>query len=95
VIGAGVERGGPYYPREYRPPSLARGRQQQRHDRVARADRARRRAAVDTSVRARLDLLLDDRAHPVQATVLVLAAVAVLVLPTMLVVLPWLAGLAD
>ena len=51
-------------------------------------------AAADTSVRARLDLRLDVRAHRVQAALLVLAAVAVLVLPTVLVVLPWLSRLA-
>ncbi len=51
-------------------------------------------AAVDTSVRARLDLLLDARAHRLQATVVLLAAVAVLVVPTVLVVLPWLSRLA-
>jgi len=51
-------------------------------------------AAADTSVRARLDLLLDARVHRLQATAVLLAAVAVLVLPTVLVVLPWLGHLA-
>lgn len=50
-------------------------------------------AASDTGLRVRLDLLLDDDRHPVQAAGLVLAAAAVLVLPTLLVVLPWLTGL--
>ena len=52
-------------------------------------------AAVDTALQARLDLLLDDGTHRVQAVVLLLVAAAVLVLPTVLVVLPWLAGLAG
>lgn len=52
-------------------------------------------AASDVGLSARLDLLLDDRRHPVQAALLLIVAAAVLVLPTLLVVLPWLAGLAD
>lgn len=52
-------------------------------------------AASDTGLRARLDLLLDDRRHWVQATCVLAAAAAVVVLPTLLVVLPWLNGLAG
>jgi Zn-dependent protease with chaperone function len=51
-------------------------------------------AASDVGLRARLELLLDDGSHRVQATSLVVAAVGVLVLPTVLVVLPWLTRLA-
>jgi hypothetical protein len=40
-------------------------------------------------------LLLDDRRHLAQATVLVLLAAGVLVVPTLLVVLPWLSSLAG
>lgn len=50
-------------------------------------------AAIDTALQVRLGLLLDDGTHRVQATVLLLLAAAVLVLPTVLVVLPWLAGI--
>ena len=52
-------------------------------------------AASDTGLRARLDLLLDDDAHRVQAGALLVSAVAVLVLPTVLVVLPWLTSLSG
>lgn len=52
-------------------------------------------AASAVGLRARLDLLLDERRHPLQAATLLLAAAAVLVLPTLLVVLPWLDGLAG
>ena len=52
-------------------------------------------AASDTGLRARLDLLLDERHHRLQALAVLLAAAAVLVLPTLLVVLPWLNGLAG
>jgi len=48
---------------------------------------------ADTGMRARLDLLLDERRHLVQATVVLASATAVLVLPTLLVVLPWLGAL--
>jgi Zn-dependent protease with chaperone function len=50
-------------------------------------------AVADTGMRARLDLLLDERRHLVQATVVLASATAVLVLPTLLVVLPWLGAL--
>lgn len=52
-------------------------------------------AASELGLRARLDLLLDDKRHPAQSAALALAALAVLVLPTLLVVLPWLQRLAD
>ena len=52
-------------------------------------------AASDTGLRARLDLVLDDDAHRVQAGALLVSAVAVLVLPTVLVVLPWLTSLSG
>jgi beta-lactamase regulating signal transducer with metallopeptidase domain len=52
-------------------------------------------AAAGTGLQARVDLLLDDRRHPAQATVLLLIAGGVLVLPTLLVVLPWLSALAG
>lgn len=52
-------------------------------------------AAADTHLQARVGLLLDDRRHLAQATVLLLLAAGVLVLPTLLVVLPWLSGLAG
>jgi Zn-dependent protease with chaperone function len=51
--------------------------------------------ASNVGLQARLELLLDDRSHRVQATLLAIAAVAVLVLPTVLVVLPWLADLRQ
>jgi Zn-dependent protease with chaperone function len=50
-------------------------------------------AAADTGMAARLELLLDEDSHRVQATVVLLTAVGVLVLPTLLVVLPWLSSL--
>jgi Zn-dependent protease with chaperone function len=52
-------------------------------------------AAADTHLQARVELLLDDRRHLAQATVLLLLAAGVLVLPTLLVVLPWLSSLAG
>jgi Zn-dependent protease with chaperone function len=52
-------------------------------------------AASDVGLGARLDLLLDDRPHRLQATGVLVAAAAVLALPTLLVVLPWLAGLGS
>ncbi|HEX2895406.1 MAG TPA: M56 family metallopeptidase [Marmoricola sp.] len=52
-------------------------------------------AAVDGSLQVRLGLLLDDRRHVPQAVLLLVLAVGVLVLPTLLVVLPWLTGLAG
>jgi Zn-dependent protease with chaperone function len=51
-------------------------------------------AAADSDLQVRVELLLDERRHGVQATVLVLLASGVLVLPTLLVVLPWLSGLS-
>ena len=50
-------------------------------------------AASDLGLRARLDLLLDERQHRLQAAGMIAAAIGVLVLPTLLVVLPWLSGL--
>jgi Zn-dependent protease with chaperone function len=50
-------------------------------------------AASDLGLAVRLDLLLDERRHRVQATLVLLTAAAVLVLPTLLVVLPWLTDL--
>jgi len=50
-------------------------------------------AASGVGLRARLDLLLDERHHRLQAAGVVAAAIGVLVLPTLLVVLPWLTGL--
>jgi beta-lactamase regulating signal transducer with metallopeptidase domain len=52
-------------------------------------------AASDVGRGARLDLLLDDRPHRLQATGVLVGAAAVLALPTLLVVLPWLAGLGS
>lgn len=49
--------------------------------------------AEGATLRARLDVLLDERPRPLQATAAVLAAAAVLLLPTVLVVQPWLASL--
>jgi Zn-dependent protease with chaperone function len=51
-------------------------------------------AASDTGLRVRLDLLLDEGPHRMQAAVVLAAAAAVLVLPTVLVVLPWLSHLS-
>lgn len=45
------------------------------------------------SLAARAEALRDDRRHPVQAGAVVGLAAAVLALPTLLVVLPWLTGL--
>ncbi len=45
------------------------------------------------SLAARVEVLRDEGAHPLQAGVAVTLAVAVLSLPTVLVVLPWLTGL--
>jgi Zn-dependent protease with chaperone function len=45
------------------------------------------------TLRARLDVLLDEESHPVQAGVLYALAIAVLALPTLLVVVPWLSSL--
>lgn len=50
-------------------------------------------AAIDTALQVRLGLLLHEGSHRFQATLLLLLAAAVLVLPTVLVVLPWLGGL--
>jgi Zn-dependent protease with chaperone function len=52
-------------------------------------------AAADTHLQARVGLLLDDRRHLAQAVVLLLLAAGVLVVPTLLVVLPWLSSLAG
>jgi Zn-dependent protease with chaperone function len=52
-------------------------------------------AASDTGLRARLDLLLDEDTHRVQAALVLVTAAAVVVLPTLLVVLPWLTGLGG
>lgn len=51
-------------------------------------------AASELGMQARLDLLLDERPHPLQSAGVVVGALGVLVLPTLLVVLPWLDGLA-
>ncbi|MCK9824670.1 M56 family metallopeptidase [Nocardioides cavernae] len=45
------------------------------------------------SLQARVEVLRDERPHPVQAAVVVALAAALLALPTVLVVLPWLTGL--
>jgi Zn-dependent protease with chaperone function len=50
-------------------------------------------AASELGLAVRLELLLDDRRHRLQATCVLLAAAAVLVVPTLLVVLPWLTDL--
>jgi Zn-dependent protease with chaperone function len=50
-------------------------------------------AASGIGLRTRLDLLLDEDGHRLQATAVAVAAIGVLVLPTLLVVLPWLTGL--
>ncbi len=52
-------------------------------------------AASEVGLVARLDLLLDERVHRLQATAVLAASVAVLALPTLLVVLPWLTGLGS
>jgi Zn-dependent protease with chaperone function len=52
-------------------------------------------AATGSDLQVRIGLLLDDHRHRVQASVLLLLAAGVLVLPTLLVVLPWLQGLAG
>ena len=52
-------------------------------------------AASEVGLQARLDLLLDENPHRLQAGMVLVGAIAVLVLPTVLVVLPWLTGLAD
>jgi hypothetical protein len=49
-------------------------------------------AASGVGLQVRLGLLLDESSHRVQSALLLLAAAAVLVLPTVLVVLPWLDG---
>jgi Zn-dependent protease with chaperone function len=51
-------------------------------------------AATDVGLAVRLDLLLDQHTHRVQAVLVLLTAAAVLVLPTLLVVLPWLTHLS-
>lgn len=43
----------------------------------------------------RVELLGDTRPHPVQSALVTVAAVALLGLPTLLVVVPWLSGLAE
>jgi Zn-dependent protease with chaperone function len=47
-----------------------------------------------SSLAARVEVLRDPRPHRVQSALVLLLAVALLALPTMLVVLPWLTGLA-
>jgi Zn-dependent protease with chaperone function len=51
-------------------------------------------AASGVGLAVRVELLLDDRLHRLQAGCVLLAAAAVLVLPTLLVVLPWLTDLS-
>ncbi len=46
------------------------------------------------SLAARVEVLRDTGTHRLQATVVLLVAAAILALPTLLVVLPWLSGLA-
>jgi Zn-dependent protease with chaperone function len=46
------------------------------------------------SLAARVEVLRDTRSHPWQAAAVSLLAAAILALPTLLVVLPWLTGLA-
>jgi Zn-dependent protease with chaperone function len=46
------------------------------------------------SLAARVEVLRDTRSHPRQAAAVSLLAAAILALPTLLVVLPWLTGLA-
>jgi Zn-dependent protease with chaperone function len=50
-------------------------------------------AASGTGVAERVEVLCDTRPHPVQAVLVTLAALALLALPSALVVLPWLSGL--
>lgn len=52
-------------------------------------------AASEVGLQARLALLLDDRRHRLQAALVLATATAVLVLPTVLVVLPWLFGIGG
>jgi Zn-dependent protease with chaperone function len=52
-------------------------------------------AASDLGIVARVGLLLDEHPHRLQAACVLLAAAAVLVLPTLLVVLPWFSELAG
>lgn len=52
-------------------------------------------AASGVGLQARLTLLLDDRKHRLQAALVLATATAVLVLPTVLVVLPWLLGVGG
>jgi Zn-dependent protease with chaperone function len=47
-----------------------------------------------SSLAARVEVLRDPRPHRVQSALVLLLAVAILALPTLLVVLPWLTGLA-
>lgn len=49
-------------------------------------------AASGVGLQVRLGLLLDESSHRLQALLVLAAAMSVLVLPTVLVVLPWLAG---
>ncbi|GAA5116334.1 M56 family metallopeptidase [Alloalcanivorax gelatiniphagus] len=51
--------------------------------------------SAGSSIAARVEVLRDDRAHPLQAAVVSLLALAILALPTLLVVLPWLSGLGP
>jgi len=52
-------------------------------------------AASEVGLGARLDLLLDDRPHRIQAVCVLGVAISVIALPTLLVVLPWLTGLGS
>lgn len=49
--------------------------------------------SAGSALAARVEVLRDGRAHRVQAAVVVALAAAILALPTLLVVLPWLTGL--
>jgi len=50
--------------------------------------------SAGSSLAARVEVLRDTRRHPWQSAAVSALAAAVLALPTLLVVLPWLAGLA-
>lgn len=50
--------------------------------------------SAGSSLAARVEVLRDSRAHPWQAGSVSVLAAAILALPTLLVVLPWLSGLA-
>lgn len=46
-----------------------------------------------SSLAARVEVLCDTRSHRVQSAVVIILAVAILAVPTLLIVLPWLSGL--